>query len=262
LCHEGILVAGLSQPNIPCQAVSYNYPASKNIQGSGGAFYGYSIPLGFAVIGVQGEIVAQRVNSSSTQNNTHLDLTYCSSCGRVTSETYTSNFNVGTNGSLLVKFGIPVNIPLMLGKGPEVVTKDGISRPYNTSQTVLLYGLIGPTWARIDGSYTYSGTNYCPTSSCGSPTPTTAYGALNWSQTKTGIGVGVGAEWAFIRGVNLKLEYRYTSFGSVSQDVPLAVGQVLGTPGCTTATGCVGTVHFDISKLSTQSLRLAVAVGL
>jgi opacity protein-like surface antigen len=263
LCHEGFTP---SFGGIPCTGVPYTYSADKKIQGSGGGFYSYSIPLGFAVIGLQGEIVAQRVNSSSTQSNTHNDLTYCSSspspCGRVTSETYTSNFNIGTNGSLLVKFGIPVNIPLMLGKGSPMVTKDGISRPYNTSQTVLIYGLIGPTWARIDGSYAYYGTNYCATSSCTFSPPTTASGALSWSQTKTGIGVGVGAEWGFMQGVNLRLEYRYTSFGSISQDVPLGVGLATGsTCGLVTGSVCASTAHIDISRLSFQSVRLGVGVG-
>ncbi len=250
LCHQGL---DLGFGNIPCAGVPYNYSSPHGARASGGGFYSYSIPvLGWAVIGVQGEIVGQRVNSSSTQSNTHNDLSFCSSgspCGRVTSETYSSNFNIGANGSVLVKFGVPLHIPLL-------------GSQYNTSQTVLIYGLVGPTWARIDGSYTYTGVNYCATPSCGSFSPTTASGALNWSQTKTGIGAGVGAEWAFMPGVNLRLEYRYTSFGSISQDVPLGVGQVLGTSGCTSSTSCVSTAHIDISKLSFQSVRFGVGFSL
>src|SRR5262249_2967744 len=159
------------------------------VQGSGGGFYSYSIPFAGFVVGVQGEIVGQRVNSSSTQSNTHVDPTFSN---QRTSETYTSNFNIGTNGSVLVKFGVPVNISHLTGS------------PY--AQTILIYGVVGPTWARIDGNYSYAGVN-CGVSSC--PAPTTAAGALSWSQTKTGIGAGVGAEWQFIPGVNLRLEYRY-----------------------------------------------------
>jgi hypothetical protein len=263
LCHDGF---NETFNGISCTGAPYTYSASRKVQGSGGGFYSYSVPLfGWAIIGVQGEIVGQRVNSSSTQSNTHPDVPF-GCCNRVTTETYTSNFNIGTNGSVLFKFGVPVNIPLMLGRAPGIVTKDGVrTSPYNASQTILIYGLVGPTWARIDGSYTYSGTNYCASPvGCGSLTPTTAYGALNWSQTRTGIGAGVGAEWAFMPGVNLKLEYRYTSFGSISQDVPLAVTQVFGTPGCpsTSVANCASTAHINISNLNFQSVRLGVGFGL
>src|SRR3954451_11168247 len=179
LCQGGLNSVSSSSglpPFLTCSGVPYVYSASHRVQGSGGGFYSYSVPLfGWAVIGVQGEIVGQRVNSSSTQSNTHPDPTFPGPLGRTTSETYTSNFNIGTNGSVLVKFGVPVNISRLTGS------------PYN--QTVLIYGLVGPTWARIDGSYTYTGINCPAIGPCFAPT--TAYGALNWSQTKTGIGVGI-----------------------------------------------------------------------
>ena len=263
LCQGGLSASSGLQP--PCPGVPYTYPASHRIQGTGGATYGYSIPLfGWAVIGVVGEVAAGSIRSSNTQSNTHPtgpgfgpDLS-----ARQTTETYSSSFNQGTNGSILVKFGVPVSIPLMLGKGsPGIITKDGISRsPYNASQNILIYGLIGTTFARVDGSYTYTGTN-CPTIGLCTPlNSTTAYGAANWSQTRTGIATGVGAEWQFMPGVTMKLEYRYTSFGNISQDVPIAVTSVSGSP-CI-GSFCTSTAHIDIRNLNFQSVRLGVGFGL
>jgi opacity protein-like surface antigen len=128
------------------------------------------------------------------------------------------------------------------------------------NQTVLIYGLVGSTFARVDGSYSYSGTN-CPAAPipCSGPNATTAYGALNWSQTRTGVAGGIGAEWSFMPGVNLKLEYRYTSFGNISQDVPIAVTSLAGLP-CT-GPSCATTAHIAINNLNFQTVRLGVGVG-
>jgi len=241
-----------SQPS--CPGVPYNYSASHTVQGQGGGFYSYSIPLfGWAVIGVQGEVAAGSIRTSNTQSNTHLTSFPFGpdSSNRATTETYSSSFNQGTNGSVLFKFGVPISIPLMLGNpGPGIR-----SNPYSTSQSILIYGLVGTTFARIDGSYAYAGTNCLNGLNC-----TNAYGALNWSQTRTGVAGGVGVEWALMRGVNLKLEYRYTSYGSFSQDVPVAVTMVNGVAGC--SLNCATTAHISISNLNNQTVRLGVGFGL
>ncbi len=70
---------------------------------------------------------------------------------------------------------------------------------------------------------------------------------------------GVGAEWTWIPGVNLRLEYRYTSFGNISQDVPIAVTSLSGLP-CS-GSFCATTAHIDIKNLNFQSVRLGVGFG-
>jgi opacity protein-like surface antigen len=79
---------------------------------------------------------------------------------------------------------------------------------------------------------------------------------LNWSQTRTGIAGGIGAEWAYIPGVTLRLEYRYTRFGDISQDVPITV------TGGSCGSFCTSTAHIEISKLDFQSVRFGVGFGL
>ena len=238
LCQSGLNSGGqFGSP--PCSGVPYVYSASHRIQGTGGGFVSYSIPLfGWAVIGVQGEVAAGRISQSNTFTNTHIDTTFPLS--RTTTETYTSSFNMGTNGSVLVKFGVPVNVSRLVGS------------PY--PQTVLLYGVVGTTTARIDGTYSYSGIN-CPNfGPC--VDATSAYGALNWSQTRTGGAYGVGVEWAFMPGVNLRVEYRYTSFGSISQNAPIAVNMLAGTPGCVGAQLRRGCQHqHQQSELSNRQGR-------
>jgi Outer membrane protein beta-barrel domain len=274
LCAQGLSPVSFSSSQSSqssqaiCPGVPYNYSASHTVQGQGGAFYSYSIPLfGWAVIGVQGEVAAGSIRTSNTQSNTHLTGTPFGpdSSGRFTTETYSSSFNQGTNGSVLVKFGVPISIPLMFGKGgPGIVTKDGIRpSPYNASQSILIYGLVGTTFARIDGSYAYTGTN-CPAAPLPCTGATSAAGALNWSQTRSGVAAGIGAEWQFMPGVNLKLEYRYTSFGNISQDVPVTVTSLGGSP-CSRSSGsnfCTSTAHIAINNLNNQTVRLGVGFGL
>jgi hypothetical protein len=262
LCGGGLNFSFSLQP--PCPSVPYTYSASHRIQGTGGAFYSYSIPLfGWAAIGVQGEVAAGSIRTSNIQSNTHFTNQPFGPDGlspRTTTETYSSSFNQGTNGSVLVKFGVPISIPLMLGKGPGIVTKDRIRPdPYSANQKVLIYGLVGTTFARIDGSYTYTGTSCFTLSPCTPFNSTTAYGTLNWNQTRTGVAAGVGVEWQFMPGVSLRLQYRYTSFGNVSQDVPITVTSLNGSP-CS-GSFCAATAHIDIKNLNFQSVRLGVGFG-
>jgi opacity protein-like surface antigen len=235
LCGQGLNTTfiGLgSQP--PCPGVPYTYPASHRIQATGGGYYSYSIPLfGWAVIGVQGEVAAGSIRSSNTQSNTHPtgapfgpDL-----AGRLTSETYSSSFNQGTNGSVLFKFGVPI-----------------------VNSGIMIYGLVGTTFARVDGSYSYTGTSCPAIGPC-----TSAYGALNWNQTRTGVAGGVGVEWAYVPGVVVKLEYRYTGFGNISQDVPITVTSLTGLP-CS-GSFCNSTAHIDITNLHFQTVRVAVGLA-
>ena len=80
---------------------------------------------------------------------------------------------------------------------------------------------------------------------------------MGGSQARTGVAAGIGAELAFMPGVNLRLEYRYTSFGKISQDVPIAL-----TSPCAVGTVCATTAHIDISNLNFQTVRFGVAFGI
>jgi opacity protein-like surface antigen len=253
LCHDTF---GPTTP-FPCPAVPYNYSASHRVNGTGGAFYSYSIPLfGWAVIGLQGEVAFGSIRSSSTQSNTHIDPTLT---GNFTAETYSSSFNQSTNGSVLVKIGVPVSIPL--GAPLGVISKDPY--PLSTSSKVMIYGIVGPTFAKVESDYTYTGSNFGSGSGClvaFTSCATNAYGTAHFSQTRTGIAGGIGAEWAFMPGVNLRLEYRYTAFGDISQDVPVALVPA-GGGACPVGSICATTAHIDIKNLNFQTVRLGVGFG-
>jgi opacity protein-like surface antigen len=231
LCGQGL---GAFSGSFTCPSVPFNFSSTRKISATGGGYYSYSIPIfGWAVIGVQGEIAAGSIRSSSTQSNAHpTGFPFGpDGAGRVTTETYSADFNQGTNGSVLFKFGVPI-----------------------VNSGVMVYGLVGTTFARIDGSYTYTGTS-CPViGPC-----TTAYGALNWNQTRTGVAGGIGVEWAYVPGVVVKLEYRYTGFGNISQDVPITVTSLNGGP-CS-GSFCNATAHIDINRLHFQTVRVAVGLG-
>jgi opacity protein-like surface antigen len=233
-----------------CPAVPVAYDFRRRIQGFGGGYYSYSIPLfGWAVIGIQGEIAAGNIRASNTFVESH--PTFGGSF--VTTSQYSSDFSVGTNGSALIKFGVP--IPFGLGTGPGIVTKDGISpNPYSMNSTMQIYGVVGATVARISGSYSYYATQ-CPAfRPCFNPE--TAAGNLAFNETRTGVAAGVGIDWIVSPGFVLGIEYRYTGYGNISKDVPLFVT----TPGCV-GSGCTSSVHIEFNHLRTNDVRVKLGAA-
>jgi outer membrane immunogenic protein len=81
---------------------------------------------------------------------------------------------------------------------------------------------------------------------------------LSWSDTRTGITVGAGWEWVAIGNIKLRIEYRYSDFGSFSKDVPLAI-----TAGACGPAGCVGVgnAHIDM-RVNSQTVRFGIAFGI
>jgi outer membrane immunogenic protein len=55
-------------------------------------------------------------------------------------------------------------------------------------------------------------------------------GAMSWSETMTGWTAGGGVEQAITLGWKIRIEYRYTEFGSFSKNIPLAYSTNCGAP--------------------------------
>ncbi len=225
---DPVAFCGQFSSGLGCPSTQYAYDASKKIQATGGGYYSYRIPLfGWAVIGVQGEVAGGKTETSNTFNDVHL-----TSGGALrTDAQYRSSFSVGTNGSALVQFGVPI-----MGTG------------------ILVYGATGATVARISGSYHYSATSCPALGAC--PLPTTAAGGLDFTDTRTGVAVAGGVEWSFSPGIMIGVEYRHTSFGSISKNVPLYVT----TPGCV-GSGCATTVNLQYHNLTTNGVRLKAGLA-
>jgi outer membrane immunogenic protein len=218
-----------------CLEVPFSFGAGSPTSATGGVFAGYSIPWGLSIIGIEADIAAKHGSTSSIQANTH------AAPGGSTTETFTGSLSQGWDASIRARLGMPVNY----------------------SRT-LLYGTGGVAFGHVSGSFGYAATfGPCPPSTV-SPVvpgvcPTAGGGAGSWSDTRVGYTVGGGAEWMYTRNIRLRVEYRYTDFGSFSKDVPLAV-----TAGvCTAAAGCVatGNAHIDM-RASFHTLRFGVGFGI
>ena len=199
---------------------------------TGGGFIGYSIPWGSYIIGIEADIAAKSGGSFSTQSNTH------ASPGGPTSETFTGALSQRWDGSVRARFGLPL---------------------YSTS---MIYATGGVAFGQMSGSFAYNTAPLCVTTFVPAldvfvTTCNAGGGALSWSDTRAGVTGGAGMEWVYLRNIKLRVEYRYTDFGSFSKDVPLAL-----TAGTCIASGCIanGNAHVDM-RASFHTLRLGIGFG-
>jgi outer membrane immunogenic protein len=207
-----------------CPEVPFSFSGGSPTVATGGVFAGYSIPWGRAIVGIEADIAAKHGSTSSIQANSH------AATGGVTTEAFTGSLSQGWDASIRARVGAPVN--------------------YST----LLYATGGVAFGRVSGSFSYSATFASPAPGCipitaGEPCsplpavpPLTGGGAASWSDTRVGYTVGGGAEWLYTRNIKLRVEYRYTDFGSFSKDVPLAVTSGVCAAGCLAA----GNAHIDM----------------
>jgi outer membrane immunogenic protein len=195
-----------------CPEVPFSFSAGSRTTATGGAFIGYNVPWGIYIVGIEADIAAKSRGSSSTQGNTH------PATGGFTTETFTGSLSQGWDASIRARFGLPINY----------------------SRT-LIYATGGVAFGNVSGSFGYAATwapsptcvPTVPPTGCPSLASVTGGGAQSWSDTRTGYTVGAGVEWVSFRNVKLRIEYRYTDFGSFSKDVPLAITSgACGTPGC------------------------------
>jgi outer membrane immunogenic protein len=223
-----------------CPEAPFSFSSGKT-SATGGAFIGYSIPWGFAVLGIEADIAMKNAGISSVQADTH------ASPGGPTSEMFTGTLSQRWDGSVRARVGLPVNSMNMI------------------------YATGGVAFGRMSGSFVYNAsigpfplspacvTAFNPmldqiVTTCGSG----GGGAQSWSDTRPGYTVGVGWESVYVRNVKVRVEYRYTEFGGFSKDVPLAL-----TAGPCIIPGCVGTgnAHIDM-RVNSHTLRLGIAFGI
>ncbi len=81
---------------------------------------------------------------------------------------------------------------------------------------------------------------------------TSVFGAASWNETRVGGTIGGGVETALWANVKARAEYRYTTLGKFSKDVPLA-NNFACPPGT-----CGTTAHIDL-KATNQ--RFLVGLG-
>jgi outer membrane immunogenic protein len=222
-----------------CPEVPFSFSGGSPTSATGGVFAGYNIPWGLYIVGIEADIAYKHASTSGVQADAHPSPP----APGVTTETFTGSLTQGWDASIRARLGVPINY----------------------SRT-LLYATGGVAFGNVSSSFSYAAAfGPCPVGPSPTPgfpgvgivCPTAGGGAASWSDTRVGYTVGGGAEWLYTRNIKLRVEYRYTDFGSFSKDVPLAV-----TTGACTAGGCLsaGNAHIDM-RAYFHTVRFGIGFG-
>jgi len=215
-----------------CPEVPFSFSGGSPTVATGGGFIGYNVAWGMYLIGIEADIAGKSGGTSSTQGNTH---GVTGGLTGVTTETFTGSLHQGWDASIRGRFGVPINY----------------------SRT-LIYATGGVAFGHISGSFGYAASFICAPGSPGTTcSPLSGGGGQSWSDTRTGYTVGGGVEWAYVRNIKLRVEYRYTDFGSFSKDVPLALTAGSCTNGCVPT----GNAHIDM-RAYFHTVRFGIGFGL
>src|SRR5262249_6967617 len=217
-----------------------------------GGFVGYNVQFGTFVGGVEGDIAWKRGSISGTLGTTTPGLTFTAPPPVPTgppgqtifytrTETFSGSLTQGADGSARARFGMLVT-------------------PWT-----LAYATAGGAFGNICGSFSYSAT----LTPVGLSVLSTGSGAGSSCRVRAGYTVGGGIETAaadfmpalFGSNAKLRFEYRYTDFGTFSQDVPLGVTTGCGSVVAPVA-GCTGNAHTDMrAAFHTFRVGLGFNVG-
>ena len=237
----GVCAGGVNQNSnggSACPQSTFNFGQGGKTPGTGGVSFAYNIPLGNQfVIGLEGNIAGGKVTGSSSQSNVHSTASV-DFPGKMTSELFQSTLSEGSNATVRVRFGVPI-----------------------MNYTALIYGAAGVAVGKVGGSYSYMGSNFAPRFDGGPQCPafsacaTNVFGAANFDTTRVGFSGGGGIElMTGIPGITIDIAYKYTTFGSFSEDVPLIVTNCFRIGGpCSN-----GAAQIDLSHVSFQSVTAGI----
>jgi outer membrane immunogenic protein len=171
-----------------CQETPFSFSGNRT-GATGGGFLGYRIQFGTMVAGIEGDINAKSVSSSSAAYDTN----------SFRAESFYGTVKQGADGSIRGRLGFLVT-------------------PWT-----LVYGTGGVAFGSVSGSFAYSANEH----SC--VVCSSVVGGGSWSTTRTGATGGAGVETLIFPSWTLRLEYRYTDLGRFSENVGLRTTCPVGT---------------------------------
>ncbi len=186
---------------------------------AGGGFIGYRWQLGNVVVGIEGDATYQNSETSYSQSGIYLIP------GGLRTDAFSGSIKQGTSGSVRLRYG------------------------WLVTPMTLIYATGGVAIGEVSGSFDYYGYT---------TTPTTVTGSASWSDTRVGYTVGGGVETDVsslfgFPGLKARLEYRFTSYGSYSKDIPLNCTQT-----CTAIFAPSGTAHIEVSDVYNQTVMAGI----
>ena len=201
---------------------------------TGGGFVGRTMQVGNIIVGIEADIAGKSAETSVTQSSPTI-VVYAPAAAGVTAartEAFTGSLRQTTEGSLRPRVGLLVT-------------------PWT-----LVYVTGGVAFNQVNASFSYTST----ATYAGVPggLVDTVAGTGSLSKLMTGGTAGGGVEFALGSNVKARLEYRYSSFGGISFDVPLARtcggNCFLPNIGSTSA-------RVDLGNISSQTVRAGLGVG-
>jgi outer membrane immunogenic protein len=206
----------------PCAQTPFGFSGGTASSFTAGGFLGYRMQFGSLVVGVEGDAAWKRAQTSSIQTDmTALGVT----------EKFTGSLQQGWDGSLRGRLGILV------------------------TPSLLAYGTAGGAIGDVSGSFSYNASGPPLAGvAVGLAAPSVA-GAGSWSDTRLGYTAGGGLEAALGGGLKARLEYRYTDFGHISQNIPLTSLNCVAAAGCTSGTNS----HID-TNAAFQTVKIGIGI--
>lgn len=194
--HTGVAIfqSSSSQPMVNCQALNTSRPNTGS--GSGGVFIGWGtlIPATPFYLGAEAMLSANKVKNTYTLNQGYPGQ-FFACCQEFTTDSRTATTQIGSSVSALVRFGGLV-----------------------TDKT-LVYVSGGTAIARVSATFTQTAIT-----NINFPTATTVVaGSSTVDKTVTGWALGGGAEFAYLPGIKIRVQYMHAQFPDVSFTTPLAV---------------------------------------
>ncbi len=185
----------------------------------GGGFIGYRWQFGNVVVGVEGDATYQNTETSYSQSGIYVIP------GGLRTDAFSGSIKQGTSGSVRLRYG------------------------YLVTPMTLIYATGGVAIGEVSGNFSYYGYT---------TTPTTVTGSASWNDTRVGYTVGGGVETDVsslfgFPGLKARFEYRFTSYGSYSKDIPLNCTQT-----CSAIFAPSGTAHIEVNNVYNQTFTAGI----
>jgi opacity protein-like surface antigen len=235
-------------PGCPATSVPLAFDNNKGYF-TGGGFIGSTVQYGNIVYGIEGDIAGKASSESSSVQSSTVTVAYSTPVGG-----FTGGFSNPT----------ATRTDLISGSVRQGV--DGSIRPrigYLINPWTMIYATGGIAFNHVSASYSYASTiTYTNLAISGNLSPQVAVDTLAGSgsvdKTLTGGTAGGGVEVIIAPGWKARLEYRWSGFGNLSFDVPLA--RTCTGAGCAAVVlpGASGTAHIDIGNIAFHTIRAGI----
>jgi len=238
---------------IGCAETPFNFD-TKRTTGGVGAFYTINYQVAAFVYGIEADVEYKNSHRGFSQPVgpvLNSSPAFCFGCFSTRTEYFNGSVTQGWDSSLRARLG------------------------YVITPMTMVYLTAGIAIEKVSGTFTYNGTaiNDTTANDGGIFVDTTA-GSGGWNQLKVGLTGGAGIEislgvlGSYLIGSNAsnpvkaRVEYRYTGFGSLTENIALLRTCTAVTFACPSPNFGSTTAQINLGNLNFQTIRIGLAIGL